>query len=113
VAALVLQSTFTSVRSFAWRYLMPPFLVRDPFDNLAAVRGFTGPVLVIHGRRDGIIPFRHGEALAAAAREGSLVPLECGHNDCPPDWSAYLDILEAFLRGEGLLATPRSGPPPG
>jgi hypothetical protein len=111
LAALILQSTFTSVRSFAGRYLAPRFLIRDPFDNLAVLRSYDGPVLVIHGRRDEIIPFRHGETLAGAARDATLVPLECGHNDCPPDWAAYLDHIEAFLREEGVLATPRSEPP--
>ena len=51
-AALVLLSTFTSLRTYAVRYLAPGFLIRDPFDNLAAVRQYPGPVLVVHGRED-------------------------------------------------------------
>src|SRR5579864_1324721 len=48
--ALILQSTFTSLDTFASHYWAPAFLLRDHFDNLAAVRSFPGPVLVIHGQ---------------------------------------------------------------
>src|SRR6202008_4301022 len=67
VAALILESTFTSVRPFAWRFRAPGFLVRDPFDNLAVVRAFKKPLLVLHGTRDEVIPVEHGRELAAAA----------------------------------------------
>jgi hypothetical protein len=102
-AALILMSCFTSVRSFAVRYLAPPFLIRDPMDNLAAVRRFEGPVLVIHGRHDEVIPFGHGRALAGAARSGKLIAYEAGHNDCPPDWDIFWSDLERFLSDANVL----------
>lgn len=101
--ALVLMSTFTGVRDFAPRFLVPPCLIRDPFDNLEAVRRFPGPVLVVHGRRDEVVPFHHGVALAAAARNGRLIAVEAGHNDCPPDWGLFYRDLAAFLRDADLL----------
>jgi len=102
-AALVLLSTFTSLRSYAVRYLAPGFLIRDPFDNLAAVRQVPGPVLVIHGRYDLVAPFSHGQALSATAHRGRLIAYDAGHNDCPPDWAVFRDALEGFLREEGIL----------
>ncbi len=102
-AALILMSCFKSVRSFAVRYLVPPFLIRDPMDNLAAVRRFEGPVLAIHGRSDEVIPFDHGQALAGAARNGKLIPYEAGHNDCPPDWDLFWRDVERFLRDARVL----------
>jgi pimeloyl-ACP methyl ester carboxylesterase len=102
-AALILLSTFTSVRSLAWKFLAPPFLVRDPFDNLTVVRAFSGPVLVAHGTRDGLIPYEHGVALARAAQRGKLITYDCGHNSCPPDWEAFWGEVEAFLREAGIL----------
>jgi fermentation-respiration switch protein FrsA (DUF1100 family) len=102
-AALILMSCFTSVRSFAARYLAPSFLIRDPFDNLAAVGRFEGPVLVIHGRSDEVIPFGHGRALDAAARHGRLIAYEAGHNDCPPDWRVFWSDVDDFLRGNRIL----------
>jgi fermentation-respiration switch protein FrsA (DUF1100 family) len=99
-AALVLQSTFTSIRRMARRFLMPGFLVRDPYDNLTVVRGLSCPVLVVHGRRDSLIPFAHAEDLRAAAGDRARLVAypEADHNNCPPDWTAFWDEVERFLR---------------
>ena len=102
-AALVLLSTFSSIRSYAVRYLAPGFLMRDPFDNLAAVQRYAGPVLVVHGRNDVVAPFSHGQALSAAARRGRMIVYDAGHNDCPPDWAVFRTELQAFLKEEGIL----------
>jgi uncharacterized protein len=102
-AALILMSAFKSVSAFAVRYLAPAFLIRDPFDNLAAVRHYDGPVLVIHGRFDEVVPFSHGQALHAAARNAKMVVYEAGHNDCPPDWAIFWRDAEDFLRAHGIL----------
>jgi fermentation-respiration switch protein FrsA (DUF1100 family) len=104
VAALILQSTFTSVTDLAWRlFKVPSFLVRDPFPTLEAVREFTGPVLVIHGRVDELVSHENGVLLAEAAPNGRLVSLDCGHNDCPRDWPQYWRVLHEFLNATGVL----------
>lgn len=102
-AALILQSTFTSVRAMASKLLLPGFLVRDPFDNGAFVAGYDGPVFIAHGTHDSIIPFAHAEALAALAHRARFLSYDADHNDCPPSWSAYMQEVEAFLRETGLL----------
>lgn len=98
LAALVLESTFTSVRPLALRGGLPGFLVRDPFDNLAAVRAYQGPILILHGERDRIIPTAHGRELAAAAEQARFQLLPCGHNDCPRPWP----LIRSFLAENGL-----------
>jgi len=102
-AAVILMSTFTSVRTFAPRYLAPPFLVRDPFDNLAAISQYAGPLLLIHGKQDDIIPYSHSKRLLEAAPNSRLISYNCGHNDCPPDWQAFWQEIESFLRQAGVL----------
>ena len=102
-AALILISAFTSARSFASRYLVPGFLVKDPFDNLAMVGRYARPVLVIHGRHDPVIPFAHGEMLARSAAHGRLVAFDCGHNDCPPDPQAFWREIQDFLSMAKIL----------
>jgi len=100
VAALVLESTFTSVRALAGRMGVPGFLVRDPFDSLSRVADFRGPVLVIHGALDEIIPVEHARALHAAVPQSELVVVgDCGHNDCPRPWPK----LRRFLESHRLL----------
>jgi fermentation-respiration switch protein FrsA (DUF1100 family) len=101
--ALVLMSTFTSVHSFTSRYLLPPFLVRDPFDNLAVVKAFRGPILILHGKHDEIIPFSHGVSLDRAAQNSKMIAYDAGHNDCPPDWSVFWKDIEAFLKDAGII----------
>lgn len=102
-SALILMSTFTSARSFAKKFLVPPFLVRDPFDNLSAVANYSAPVLILHGKHDKIIPFCHGTTLHEAANIGKMIAYDAGHNDCPPDWDAFWHDIESFLEGAGII----------
>lgn len=104
LAALILQSPFTSIRPFARRFLLPGFLLRDLYDNRSALEAFAGPVLIMHGRYDDIIPFTHGKELARVARNARLVPLACAHNDCPPDWREFWRVVAAFLRLHGVVS---------
>lgn len=97
LAALVLESTFTSTADLMPRFL-PRAWVLDPFDSLSVVAARVAPTLVLHGVRDRVIPYTHGEALARAA-ETALVSMPCGHNDCPRPWNALL----RFLRQHGVV----------
>ncbi len=101
--AVILMSAFTSVRAFAPRYLVPPFLVRDPFDNLAVISKYSGPLLLMHGKQDEIIPFSHSKRLMDAAPNARLISYNCGHNDCPPDWQTFWQEIELFLRQLEIL----------
>ena len=102
-AALILMSTFTGVQSMALKFLVPPFLVRDPFHNLKAMQQYPGPVLLIHGRHDRIIPFEHSAHLHKAAANSILIPYDAGHNDCPPDWHQFWRDVAAFLADNNLF----------
>jgi len=93
VAALILESTFTSVRDMALAYGLPGFLVRDPFEVRAAVRRYPGPVLILHGERDDVIPFRHGRRLAEGNPRARFVAMPCAHNDCPRPWREICRFL--------------------
>jgi pimeloyl-ACP methyl ester carboxylesterase len=99
VAAMILESSFTSVRRMARRHLLFGPFVRDPFDTLGAVGDFDGPVLVIHGRQDRLIPPAHGQELAQRAADAEMVWLDCGHNDCPRPWKE----VRGFLERQGIL----------
>lgn len=104
VAAAVLLSTFPSARVFASRYLAPGFLVRDAYDNAAALRAYEGPVLVLHGTRDEVVPVESASRLRDAARHARVVTYPCGHEcwDGPgvPMW----EDVASFLADAGVLA---------
>jgi hypothetical protein len=83
---LVLLSTFTSVPDMAARtfpFLPVRLVVRTRFDNLDKVRRLGLPKLIVHSRRDEVIPFEMGERLARAARPPvqHLWLDRAGHND--------------------------------
>jgi fermentation-respiration switch protein FrsA (DUF1100 family) len=99
-AALVLESTFTSVKSFAHRFWMPEFAILDPFDNLSAVQTYPGPVLVLHGEQDDLIPPAHAKALAQANMRSELHLLGCGHNDCERPWA----LIRKFLAANAIVS---------
>ena len=70
-----------------------------PFDNLRALRSYTGPLLVVHGKADDLVPVEHGRLLSAAVPGAEFHELPCGHNDCPPIW----DLVQSFLERRQLL----------
>jgi fermentation-respiration switch protein FrsA (DUF1100 family) len=102
-AALILMSTFTSVKPYAHHYLLPSLLMRDPFDSAAVLREFPGSTLIAHGRFDSIVPFWHAQALHQIARNSTLITYECDHNDCPPDWNEYWQEVRMFLIRSEIL----------
>ncbi len=105
-AGLILLSTFTSIRAFAPRYGLFPFMVRDPMDNIGFLKNYQGPVLILHGKQDELISFKHATALASASRNARLVAYDCAHNDCPPDWRLFWKDVFAFLTEHGMMNIP-------
>lgn len=62
-AAMVLESTFASVRELAARQapIYPvDWLLRHPFDTRSRAARFGVPVLLLHSRDDEVIPIGHG-----------------------------------------------------
>jgi fermentation-respiration switch protein FrsA (DUF1100 family) len=97
-AGLILESTFTSVAAVARRWLVPPGILTNRFDNEVLVREFPHPVLVVHGRYDKVIPYSHGEALARMARRAKLVSYDCDHNDMLREPHDYWREIETYLK---------------
>lgn len=82
--ALVLASVPTSVPDMGARiywWLPVRLLARIHYDSRERMPRITAPVLVAHSREDDIVPYAHGEALFAAAREPKqFLDLSGGHN---------------------------------
>ncbi len=100
--ALVLASSFTSVPDLGaqvYPFLPVRLLSRFSYDTRGSLRRVKAPVLIAHSREDDIIPYSHGEALFAAAREPKqFLEMRGGHNDgfifLREEWVAQ---LRAFL----------------
>ena len=77
---------FDMARLLAEHYpIVPGALLRYRLDNAAAIARIEGPLLLIHGERDGLIAPAHSEALleraGPAARARLLRVPEAAHND--------------------------------
>ena len=96
-AALILESTFTSIASFSMRYAVPSFLCRHPFRTDRRIASLECPILILHGSKDKVIPVAHGRRLHKLADNSEYVEWAKGHNDPPPDWEAYWKTIWLFL----------------
>lgn len=100
---LIMESAFTSIKDMA--RTMPLFALLSPFlpanyNNLKKVAQLRIPLLVIHGRRDDLVPFSMGQRLYDAARPPKFFyPLEgAGHNDTfVVGGPAYFQTLSRFI----------------
>jgi pimeloyl-ACP methyl ester carboxylesterase len=101
--ALILQSTFPALDIFTAHYWAPAFLLHDHFNNLAAVANFAGPVLVIHGRTDQLIPWQQGQRLAAGSPRTTFKLYDCGHGCWDPDRLPFWRDAVPFLLAAGIL----------
>lgn len=96
LAGLILESSFVSVFRVVTRVPLIPF---DKFRNVDKIKNVQCPILIIHGRKDEIVPFWHGEKLFETANEPKLKFWVdgAGHNDL--FWVAgesYWDVIGEF-----------------
>ena len=105
LAALVLESTFTSVTDMVRELGVPDWLIIERFDTRAVLSRYGAPVLLLHGSHDVNVPVAHAHALKAAAPDAALHLLDCGHNDCPPQW----ELVLSFLAAKGVFRRPVGG----
>lgn len=101
--SLILQSTFRSLKVMAGKYLLPPFLVSDPFDNEAFLKTYDKPTLIMHGKQDTIIPYAHSLELKKIARQPTHLTFLCGHNNFPVNSPDHWLPVKKHLQKSGII----------
>ena len=95
VAGLFAFSTFTSIPEMSRAILPvtpPAALFRDKFDSLSKMPKLTCPILLGHGRRDRIVPFKMFQRLYAAVEPPpAKLEIDADHNDFLGRGGAELD----------------------
>jgi hypothetical protein len=110
-AAVVIESTFTSIRSLA-RELYPRLphwgLDRIRFDNAKRIGDIDVPLLLVHSADDQVIGFHHGETLASLAHpQHRFVTISGAHSGGHlSSGDVYARPLREFLLDAGLRLLP-------
>ena len=94
-AGIIVESTFTSIKAMA--HGAPDFLLVDRYDTLGALLDYSGPILIIHGTRDNVVPVAHALEMKKRMPCAELLLYDFGHSDGPPDWDIYWKDIAAFL----------------
>jgi len=102
--ALILESPFTSAvdvgqRAFPW--LPVRWIMRNRFASIDKIDRYHGPLLIIHGTQDTLIPFAMGKTLFDRANEPKRFYPVAGadHNDLAlTGGRAYFQAIDDFLR---------------
>lgn len=99
LAGVILETPYLSLTELVHDYApwFPSFLLKYRFPNAELLPQYRGPILLLHGTDDEIIPYRHSEELALQlAGRGSVTMIEVpgGHHNDLAEFPAY---------GEGLL----------
>ena len=64
--SIILESPFTSIENSAkiyYPYLPVSFLLKDRYDSIGKIKKINSPILIMHGRKDDIVPFFMGKKL--------------------------------------------------
>jgi pimeloyl-ACP methyl ester carboxylesterase len=91
VEALVLVAPFTTITDLASLHLhwTLGYVCPKLYDNLGALRKLRAPVLLVHGKRDTLIPWQHSQTLLEAASRSAFrahaFAMQATHNDW--DWA--------------------------
>ncbi|OMJ90297.1 hypothetical protein SteCoe_7316 [Stentor coeruleus] len=104
-AALILLSPYTSIRKLIKRLVgtFLSYIVKDQYRNIDYIKKVTCPVLMIHGKKDALIPFSHSEQLAKACQGQAKLILSdtMSHNK----FEYYDDVLspvDNFLKENSI-----------
>jgi pimeloyl-ACP methyl ester carboxylesterase len=81
IVLVVPFDTFASVASEHMPFLPVRAILKDNWDNIRALRSYTGPIDIYGAIDDQVVPCEHAKRLAAALHNAKFVIIEGGHND--------------------------------
>ena len=85
-SGIILESPFTSMIEMGkvyYPYLPVRLLLKDKFDNQSKIKSINSPILVMHGRKDKIVPFYMGKKIYDSANK--------------PKYSYFIDFDEHMM----------------
>tara|TARA_B100001250_G_scaffold27270_1_gene22507 strand:+ start:318 stop:1118 length:801 start_codon:yes stop_codon:yes gene_type:complete len=73
--SIILESPFTSMENAAkiyYPYLPVKLLLKDKYNSISKIQRITTPILIMHGKKDDIVPFSMGKELFEKANDPKL-----------------------------------------
>ena len=104
-AAMIMIVPPARLDTMAWRFGVPPFMVRSPFRTDIAVRDLEAPLLLLPRDKDEIIPGGHAEMIHGNAADSTLITLRGQHNwlDDVQESRREHEAIRSFLESNGVL----------
>ena len=118
---IVLEAPLTTIADVAASYLWLPLSLKNyaaialhgvlyhRFPSISRMPGLVMPVLVIHGGKDCVVPYAHGEVLSAAAQKGTFLGYpEADHETIVDqrtfsrDVASWVEVTERCTSGVGV-----------
>jgi fermentation-respiration switch protein FrsA (DUF1100 family) len=96
LSAVILEAPYLSTASVAqgiYPYVPIGLLMLDQFRSDSVIAQVRAPLLILHGQRDGMIPFAQGRALYALANEPKrFISFPEGHHEDLPTHGSVAEI---------------------
>ena len=70
--SIILESPFTSIENSAkiyYPYLPVKLLLKDRYDSINKIQKIKSPILIMHGKKDDVVPFSMGKELFDKAND--------------------------------------------
>jgi len=110
VAALVLESTFSTLKQLVGEMKYPSAFLKDRYDNVGIVAATNIPVFIYHGTEDELIGVHHADALHNAARNSELLLHKCDTMQQEIRNCYCINVITIIVHGPGRHYLPFSEP---
>jgi len=93
--AIIVESTFTSIKAMA--HGAPEILLSENYNTVSALLAYEGPILIIHGTKDKVVPVKHALEIKKQIPTAELILYDSSHSDGPPVWEIFWKDISEFL----------------
>ena len=101
-AGVILETPFTSMVAAAknfYPYLPVSLLLKDRYENDKKIKNINIPLLVMHGEKDEIVPFKMGKKIYDLANEPKYYYFTKHDNHMMEYDDQLLNVLKDFIKG--------------
>jgi uncharacterized protein len=99
--ALILETPYYSINKLV-QYYMPvypvDFLLKYKFPQHDYIKNVEEPVIMFHGTKDEVIPYKHSQKLKQENQNAKLILIEKGKHNNLPSFLPFRNALDSILK---------------